>query len=174
MFILNKASKEVKLASFEGYTFTVPVGVSAIWDKAGEQLLKTHKVESKGGIETHHTSSGPVIFDQGHGVPALYAAQQRDWVLGGRQLARVERYKIRHNLIPRNQLIKIALQRGISRDRVTEYQVDSTIDSEVIADEINALPVPESVKHPHSIEEDTVEPEVEEEGVKAPAFSQGS
>ena len=153
MFIKNSQNKEVCLRSFEGYVFFVPPGVSAIWTPAGEQMLKVHKIESKGGTERYMTSSGMMELDNGRGIPALSEATEAEWAKEGKKLSRVERYKINRKLIPRTALIKVALQRGISQQRVTEYQIDSMIDTEAIAAEINALPIPDEIKYPANIED---------------------
>ncbi len=39
MFVKNRQNKDIELTSFEGYMFTIPTGVSWIWDKAGQHLL---------------------------------------------------------------------------------------------------------------------------------------
>lgn len=163
MFIKNITAKDVPLNSFEGYKFLVPPGVSAIWSPAGEQLLKIHKIESKGGVERHMTSTGVVELDNGHGVPALYEATEAEWKKQGRKLAHVERFIVNHKLIPRAKLITTALARGISHNRVLEYQMDNSIDIEIIAKEINELPVPEEIKYPHPIEDNDPVNEKKEE-----------
>lgn len=154
MFIKNIADKEVKLASHEGFVFWVPVGVSAIMDSAGAALLKVHKIESREGTERHITSSGVMEISQGHGIPALHLATEEEWKKEGKKFARVERFKINHKLIPRNMLLKVALQRGVSQQKVTEWQIDTSIDAEEIAKMVNELPIPEEVKYPHPIEDE--------------------
>lgn len=149
MFIKNTSKKDIHLRSFEGgYAFIVSPGVSAIWTPAGEQLLKVYKVESPGGKDKYG-------FDNGHGLPALFEATEAEWRRGNRQLAQVNRFKINAKLIPRAALIKNALARGIESKRITEYQIDSTIDPETIAEEINAIPVPDEIKYPVNIEDDS-------------------
>src|SRR3990167_4914126 len=113
MFIKNTQDKEVLLRSFAGYKFSVPPGVSAIYTPAGDEMLKVHKIESRGGTERYMTSSGMVELDNGHGIPALSEATEAEWRKGGKRLAAVERYKINHKLIPRVGLIKKALEYGI-------------------------------------------------------------
>lgn len=163
MFIKNTQKEDVYLRSHEGYIFCLSPGISAIWDSAGEALLKVHKIESKGGVETHRTSSGVLELSQGHGIPALSIAEEEDWIKEGRKFAKVERFKINFKLIPRKKLIPIALERGLSHQRVTEFQMDESIDTEVIASEINKLEVPENIKYPHSLEEDAPQKVKEEE-----------
>ena len=156
MFIKNTADKEIKLASHEGFVFWVPVGVSAIMDSAGEAMLKVHKVESRGGTERHVTSSGVMEISQGHGIPALHPATEDEWKKEGKKFARVERFKINFKQIPRNMLLKTALQRGVSQQKVTEWQIDTSVDTEEIAKMVNELPIPEEVKYPHPIEDEPV------------------
>ena len=146
MFIKNRLNKEVKLRSFEGYSFVLPPGVCAIWTPAGEELLKVHKIESK-GVDKFGLSNG-------NGIPALMEATEAEWKKEGRKLAEVKRYQINYKLIPRPQLLKVALKRGVAKDKVSEYQIDSSIDAEIIAQEINTLPVPEEIKYPANIEDD--------------------
>mgnify|MGYP001580773512 CR=1 FL=1 len=150
MFLKNTAKKDIKLASFEGFSFIVPPGVSAIWTPAGEQLLKVHKVESK-GVDKFGLSNG-------HGVPALYETTEAEWRHEGRMLVQVSRFKVAYKLIPRVKLIVLAGQRGIDPQRVMEYQLDASIEPEIIAEEIHALPISDMVKYPVSIEDETDEP----------------
>ena len=150
MFIKNTQKKDVRLNSFEGYWFSVPPGVSAIWTPAGEAMLKVHKVESKGGKDKYG-------LDNGSGLPALFEATEAQWKVGGRKLADTGRFKMKAHLIPRASLIKTALARGISANRCTEFQLDPQIDNETIIEEINALPVPEEIKRPVNIENDEQE-----------------
>ena len=141
MYLKNTTQREVHLRSFEVYAFKLPPGISVIWDKAGEQLLKIHKVESPGGKDNYG-------FSNGHGIPAIFPATEKEWEKGGRQITWVERFQIRQNLVPRPSLIKIAKQRGVDADRVTEFLADSNIDAAEIADAINALPIPDEVRNP--------------------------
>ena len=106
MYIKNITKNDVHLKSFDGYSFIIPPGVSAIYTPAGKALLEVHKVESKGGVDKFG-------FDNGHGIPALHESTEKAWAVGGKQLARVERFQINFKLIPRAALIKTALHRGI-------------------------------------------------------------
>lgn len=152
MFVKNKSegyipSNEDVWFTHEGFEFRVPPGVCAIWDSAGEVMMANYgKIDSPGGKDRWG-------YDNGRGIPPLQEAKKVAWTKDGKKLAEVRRYKINPKLIPRNKLIIVALERGIDRDRVTEYQIDSTIDIETIANEINALPVPEHIKRPVDIEE---------------------
>jgi len=146
MYIFNNSKKDIHLRSFEGYAFVIPSGISAIWDKAGEHLLKNiYKVESPGGKDKYG-------FDNGHGLPVLTEAKEENWNNSGRHLVGVSRYKINASLIPRASLIKLALQRGVSHEKVSEFNIDQQIDKETIVDAINSLPVPDEVKYPADIE----------------------
>ena len=148
MFIKNTSKKDVQLRSHEGYAFVVPSGVSAIWQSAGEALMKVY------AVNVPITKTDKYGLDNGNGLPALREATKAEWEKGGKILAGVKRFKINAKLIPRAALIKTALQRGIEGKRISEYQIDSTIDPETIAEEINALPVPDEIKYPVNIEED--------------------
>lgn len=140
--------KGERVFTHDGYGFRIPPGVSAIWDPAGKALLNNYKVDSKGGKDKYG-------FDNGHGLPALFEITKEEWIKQGKKLVEVTRFKINSKLIPRVSLIKLALQRGVSANRCTEYQLDSLIDSETIVDEINALPVPDEIKYPVNIEDDS-------------------
>ena len=145
MFVNNNDKKEIKLRSFEGYAFTIPTGVSWIWDLAGEHLLaNVYKVESSG--------KDKFGFDNGHGVPGLFASTEKEWVKQGKQLTQVTRFRIDSKLVPRVNLVKIARKRGIDRDRCAEYTSDPDIDSSTIAEEINVLPISDEVRYPKSLE----------------------
>ena len=150
MFIKNTSKGDINLSSFEGFKFIVPIGISAIWTPAGEQLLKVHKVESSGGKDKFG-------FDNGRGIPALFESTKVAWEKDGKKLVKVERYQIQAKLIPRNSLIKLALQRGVSHNRISEYQLDSLIEPETIIEEINSLPIPDEIKYPVDIEEEIKE-----------------
>ena len=148
MFLKNTSKVNIKLNSHDGYIFTLLPGVSVIEDSAGAALLKVYKIESPGGKDKNG-------FDNGHGLPPILEATKKEWEKGSKQLAQVERFKINHSLIPRASLLKVALKRGIPSERLAEYQIDGTIDPETIANEINALPIPDEVKYPIDITEET-------------------
>ena len=150
MYIKNTQKKDINLTSFEGYAFVVPPGISAIWQAAGEQLLKIHKVESPGGKDKYG-------FDNGHGLPALFESNRAEWVKDGKKLVHVTRFQIQAALIPRASLIKVALQRGLPHTRISEYQIDSNIDLETIANDINTLPVPDEIKYPEKLDDENNE-----------------
>ena len=147
MFLKNTSQKPIKLNSHNGFIFAIPVGVSAIEDSAGEALLKVYKIESPGGKDKYG-------FDNGHGIPAVMQSTEKEWVKNGKKLAEVERFKIQHHLIPRAKLIETAMDRGVDDKKVRRYQIDPTIDTETIAQDINDLPIPEEIKYPVSIEEE--------------------
>ena len=150
MFVHNKAKKNIELRSFEGYKFSIPPGVSWIWDKAGKHLLdNVYKVETSRTISAKDKALG---LDQGFGVPALLSSTEKAWLDGGKQLVRVERYKINGKQVPRKALITTAQQRGVPNARILEYIADSQIDALMIAEDINTLPVPESIVRPVDFE----------------------
>jgi len=150
MFVLNREKKAIELRSFGGFKFTVPSGVSWVWDKAGEHLVETYKVQMPVGakIVAGGRSVDKYGFDNGHGVPPLVESTKEEWVKGGKKLCVVERYKINGKLVPRKALIARAQKSGIGQDRIMEYVSDTDLDARAIAEDINALPVPEEVSHP--------------------------
>ena len=151
MYIKNTQNKDVKLASFEGYQFTIPPGVVWIYDKAGEHLIKTYAPIGEHG-KMHQTSQGLVFMPGKSPVSVITNATEEGWDKGGRRLAEVKRFQINAKMIPKNKLIITAQQRGIPNDRLMEYQMDSSIDVETIASDINNLPVPESMRFPSNLE----------------------
>ena len=146
MYIKNTAQKDVSINSLEGYAFTIPTGVSWVWDEAGEHLLSVHKVESKSQKDIYG-------FDNGFGIPAITESKQEAWEEDGKKLATVTRYKINPALIPRVKLIDTARKRGVDRDEVIRYATDPNVDTAEIAEAINALPVPDEVRYPEVKEE---------------------
>ena len=152
MFLKNTSEGNINLNSFEGYKFVVPAGVSAIWDKAGKEMLSKYGVIESPEMPRNKDKYG---LDNGHGIPALseLGDEGREaWDKEGRRMAEVSRFQINFKLIPRASLIKTALKRGLPHERVTEFQVDQQIDIEEIANEINKLPIPDKIKYPENIE----------------------
>src|SRR3990167_3268547 len=148
MYIENKAKdkngkpKSIFLRSFEGCVFEIPYGCSWIYDPAGKYLVEEiFRV-------VHTTKTDKYGYDNGYGVPDISESNRAQWIKGGKKLTQVERFTVRAHLLPRTALIKIALREGIDKDRVTEFHIDANIDKEVIAEEINNLPVSEDKKYP--------------------------
>lgn len=131
MFIKNLAAKPIKDISFEGYFFTIPVGVSNCWDKFGEFLFKNiYKIEGDGG-----------------GIPAVIQATAEQYK--GVLHVEVKRFPINHEHIPaRKDLLKIAKQRGVDAVTIEEWNEDETIENKEIVDAINNLSVPEHIAYP--------------------------
>ena len=146
MFLKNIAKKDIKLSSFEGYVFAVPPGISAIWNPAGKQLLSVHKVESSG--------KDKFGLDNGHGVPALSESTKAVWIKDGRKLVSVKRFQIDPKQIPRASLIMVAHKRGVEQTKIVEYQMDSQIEVDQIAADINNLPIPDEIRYPEKLEDD--------------------
>ena len=174
MYIQNNAKdkngkpKEVVLHSFEGFVFTLPAGVSWIYDKAGEHLLSIHRIESSGGKDRYG-------YDNGHGIPAIMEAKKLAWEKEGKQLVKVERFQVNPKYIPRIDLIKTAMRRGVDKERLLEYQLDQSIDISTIVEEMNALPIPEEIKYPPNLEDDDdKDEETIQEPVARPVASVGA
>lgn len=155
MYIKNTINKDVKLTSFEGYEFTIPQGVCWINDKAGEHLIKTYEPKGENGY-TKQTTQGMVFVPSAPPTPAIVESTEKEWDKAGRKFAEVKRFQIKASMIPRNKLIIVAQQRGIPIERLTEYQMDASIDVETIAQDINNLPVPDSLRFPPNLETVTV------------------
>lgn len=148
MYVKNTSNKNIDLKSFEGYKFSIPTGTSWIWDKAGEHLLTNiFRIET---IKTPNNKDR-YGFDNGFGIPALLSGNEQDWLKGRKQLAHVERYQVSGKHVPRKNLLKVAFKYGISKERYNEYLADDEIDVLTIAEEINALPVPEDIRFPNNL-----------------------
>lgn len=146
MFVKNIQKKDIEVRSFEGYRFSIPPGVSAVWDALGEHLLTNiYRKESQGGVDQYG-------FKNGDGRPPLEKATEKEWIKEGKKIASVERFQINAKLIPRVQLISIAQKRGISSERITEYLTNQDIDAQEIAQDINNIPVPDEIRYPVKVE----------------------
>ena len=154
MFIKNRTDKEVKLRSFEGYRLLIPTGTSWIWDKAGQHCIDTYKVSGENGYYTM-SPQGRVFITQPSPIPAIISGTEVDWENTGKRLAQVERFQVPFNLIPRKKLIALAKQRGVSDTLITEWLADDQIDASIIAEAINALPIPEEIRYPKTDESKT-------------------
>ena len=131
MFVRNTTDKEIGTITYEGYEFTIPTGVSAIHTPAGRSFLDNN-FNPKGEFG---------------GMPPLIEAERSEW--DGKRYATVTRFQINSKLIPNRQdLIRIARERGIADQRINEYNVDDTIENDTIVNEINKLPVEEEVRFP--------------------------
>ena len=137
MIVQNTTDKEIKNATFGGYEFTIPAkSICAIWEPVGKHL--TTKIYRK------EASS----MEDGSGIQPLLEVDASEW--DGKTYAQVTRFKIDYTRIPnRNDLIRIAKQRGVNKEFLEKCQEDgSVIENQDIADEINKLPVPEDVRLP--------------------------
>lgn len=134
MYILNRQKEDIGPVSCEGFDFIIPPGVSAIWEKAGEEIIKS--------------CFNPARED---GVPPLLKATEGDWT---GQFVTVTRFKIDHTRIPgRNDLIRLAEERGIDSDTLTKFRNDIEIDNGDIANHINTMPIPDEVRFPEKYED---------------------
>lgn len=147
MFIQNTTAKDIKLHSFEGYRFVIPTGVSWIWDKAGEHLLKTFEPKGVNGTWGFDLD-GPVFQPSAPTKPAVIPSAKQAWAKEGKRMALVERFQINGQQVPRKHLIKVATERGVPNERITEFLANEQIDSQEIADAINALSVPDHIRFP--------------------------
>ena len=155
MIIKNTQNKDIKLSSFEGYEFMVPPGVIWIMDKVGEHLIKTYEPKGENGL-MKQTTQGLTFVPTTPPVSAIIEATEEEWDKGGRRFAEVRRFQIKASMIPRNKLIIVAQQRGIPVERLTEYQMDSSIDVETITSDINNLPVPDEIRFPPNLEKEII------------------
>jgi len=148
MFVQNRRAdkRDIELRSFEGYAFSIPYGVSWIWDKAGEYLTKEVFKINKGGQDKYG-------LDNGHGVPDLLVSTETAWKKEGKKLAQVNRFHISAELIPREALIKTAQERKVESGLILNWLADKQIDRNEIADAINSLPIPEEVRYPAALNE---------------------
>ena len=147
MFIKNNMNKDVSLSSFEGYEFVIPTGVVAIWDKAGEHLIQHYLPVGEHGKYTFE--GGEKVFKvQKPPTPVITESTQKEWDKGGRKFVEVKRFQMRNDMIPKDDLIKIAFQRGIPGEKLNEYQFDKNLGPDAIVRDINELPVPEEIKYP--------------------------
>ena len=137
MIIQNTTDKEIKDATFGGFEFTIPAqSTCAIWDPVGKHLTtKIYRKES-------------ASLEDGTGVQPLLEVDAGEW--DGKTYAQVTRFQIDYTRIPnRNDLIRIAKQRGVNKEFLDKCQEDgSTVENQDMADEINSLPVPEDVRLP--------------------------
>lgn len=147
MFIQNTTGKDIKFSSFEGYRFVIPTGVSWIWDKAGEQVLKTFEPKGVNGTWGYN-GEDRVFLPSTSTKPAVIPAAKQAWVKEGKRMALVERFQINGQQVPRKHLIKVATERGVSNEQITGFLANEQIDSQEIADAINALPVPDDIRFP--------------------------
>lgn len=146
MFVLNRMKKDIELKSFEGYQFTIPTGVSWIWDKAGEHLIQNiYKVN----VQSQKDKFG---YDNGNGVPPLLESNLKSWLKEGKKLTQVKKFVINESLIPRDALIAIAAKQGVDNATITKWLANKNLDKSEIAEAINSLPVPDSVRYPENLE----------------------
>lgn len=165
MFINNLTGKTIKDISFEGFWFSIPVGISCCWDKFGQWILKDIYPTSASGS-----------------LPPVIQATFEHW--DGKRFVDVRRFELNAALIPgRNDLYRIAKERGIPREVIEEWKDDEALDPKEIVKAINELDVPDYIKYPshgeseakvvdtklpEDTDTDAPEPQDEEEKEKTP------
>lgn len=150
MFINNTTGKAIKDISFEGYSFTIPAGISLVWDVFGKWVVEHYSV--KKGEETNT-------------IPPVILAKPSQWK--GQLRVEVVRFPLNGALIPkRDDLLKIAKTRGIDAETIEMWREDATIDNKEIAKTINDLDVPEHIKFP-TVGEETQEDTTAEDAAEA-------
>lgn len=159
MFIKNFTDKDIGPISCEGYWYTIPPGVSAVWDVFGKDALNRYKPES----------IDPDPAKRGARTPIVAEVPKSRWK---GNYAIVERFKVNPNHFEglRNRLIDVAEQRGVDKDLINKFRSTSSIENDEIVEAINKLPVPEEIRfpvRPSEIDED-VESEEEIGVVAAP------
>ena len=143
MFIKNTSGKDLKLNSFEGFEFTAPPEVSAIWDKAGEFWINLLAPQGENGKVGY--KDGNVTFkEQAPPTPGIVVATKEEWEATGKKMTQVSRFQIKTGMIPRAGLIEIAGQRGVPLEKIQGNKSDDDI-----LEAINTLPIDDSVRYPH-------------------------
>lgn len=131
MYINNITGKVIKNISFNGYYFSIPIGVSLAWVPFAKFLFKDiYPINGEGG--------GP--------LPVVMATASQ-WK--GDRYVDVVRFPMNYELIPaRKDLFKLAKSRGIPKVTLDAWEEDESITNEEIVKAINELDVPEEVKYP--------------------------
>ena len=136
MFIRNSTKKSILERSFEGgYAITVPVGVCAIFDKAGEFLVAKYVPQGENG-----KWKGGQFIPSPSPTPAIVKATVEQWKADKEKYAKVERFQIPRQIIPKPELIRIAKERGL--------EVGANMDEDEIVELLNNQPVPEKIEYP--------------------------
>ena len=150
MFIKNFVGKDIGPISCEGYWYTIPPGVSAIWDEFGKDALNRYKPEPADPDPAKRGSKAPIVEEaKRHAWKGAYAV--------------VERFKVNpaHFEGLRDRLIDVAEQRGVVKDLVQKFRSNTQIEMEEVAKAINDLPVPEHIRlpvKPSELDEPSEEP----------------
>lgn len=139
MFIKNTTNKDIKLTSFEGFEFSAPPGVSAIWDQAGKHLISTHAPMGEYG-----KFKGKDFIPQEPPTPGIIEATKEEWVAGGKRMTQANRFQVSAGLIPRQNLLEIATKRGVPLEKI-----QGNVTDDEILQAINELPVPDEIRYPH-------------------------
>ena len=156
MIIKNTTTKDIKLRSFEGYRLLIPTGTSWVWDKAGEHCINTYAPVGENGYYKMGPNGERIFVSQKPPLSPIILGTEKEWEAGGKRLTQVERFQVPFNLIPRKKLIALAKQRGVSDTLITEWLADDQIDSSIIAEAINALPIPDEIRYPKNETKDEI------------------
>lgn len=140
MIVKNNTKKDLPKMTFRGFEFTVPIGIHAMWSPAAKYF--TTKIYRKEAL---------TVEDKG-GTSPLVEVSADQW--DGKSYAQVTRYQIDYTRIPnRNDLLRIAKQRGVNRDFLESAQEDGeTVTNKDIVSKINELPIPEDILIPETRE----------------------
>ena len=147
MLVRNVQEEPIGSITYEGYSFVIPVGVSAIWEPAGKHFT-THNYR----IEVKDRK-----VDGGAPLPPLIPATEKDkneWRNKWKsQSCEVTRFRIDPSRLPnRDFLLDLAEKYGVDKSLITRFRSDSRIDNDEIAKAINDLPVPDAIRFPELVE----------------------
>ena len=154
MFVRNVISKPIGPIVYEGFTFIIPPGVSAIYGLAGKYFTEViYRIESRNPKPPIYVEGRNVGGDGGAPLPPLIAAHKTDraeWKKKWNgQFAQVTRFQVDPSRLPaRDFLLELAERRGMDANTVTKFRSDSRIDNEEIVKAINALLVPDEIRFP--------------------------
>ena len=135
MFIRNTVVDDIGPISHNGYWYTLPRNsVMAIDESGGEAILRIYK----------ESSSGSTV------LPPVIHATKEEW--DKKTFALVTRFQIDPTRIPnRNDMVRLAEKYGVDKETLEKIHFDiegQTYENSDIANIINKLPVPDSVRLP--------------------------
>lgn len=146
MFVKNLQKVDIEDNAYAGFYFTMPANqVCAIWTEAGEDFLKRFAPRGVALDENQQPVKAPLVSaDRADWKPGVYATVRRFPIDASRVQDRVP-------------LIALAKERGISNDRLKEYETNPNgVSMETIVAEINKLPIPEEIRFPEKVEVEKV------------------
>lgn len=143
MFLRNIEKNYIGPISFEGFNFTLPPGVSLVYDKFGEMLLTTI-YKPRGTIQEKQKDG--TIKQTGAPLPPVIAAKQEDWT---GQYAQVTKFKVDASRLPnRSYILDLAEERGVEKELIVKARTNDTVTNEEIISMINDVPIPEEIRIP--------------------------